>query len=64
MVPEACLKKYSEINLKRMLYRREIVIIQVALGLSGTAVTQQLRYCATNRKVACSIPAGVIGIFH
>ena len=29
-----------------------------------TAVTQWLRYCATNRKVAGSIPDGVIGIFH
>ena len=31
---------------------------------SGTAVAQWLRFCATNRKVAGSIPAGVIGIFH
>jgi hypothetical protein len=30
---------------------------------SGTAVAQLLRYCATNRKVASSIPDGVIGIF-
>jgi hypothetical protein len=30
----------------------------------GTAVTQCLRYCATNRKVAGSIPDVVIGIFH
>jgi len=29
-----------------------------------TAVEQWLRFCATNRKVAGSIPAGVIGIFH
>jgi len=28
------------------------------------AVVQLLRCCATNRKVAVSIPAGVIGIFH
>jgi hypothetical protein len=27
-------------------------------------VAQRLRYCATNRKVAGSIPDGVIGIFH
>jgi hypothetical protein len=27
-------------------------------------VAQWLRYCATNRKVAASIPEGVIGIFH
>jgi len=30
----------------------------------GTAVAQWLRFCATNRKVAGSIPAGVNGIFH
>jgi len=30
----------------------------------GTAVAQWIRYCATNRKVAGSIPDGVIGIFH
>jgi hypothetical protein len=30
----------------------------------GTAVAQCLGYCATNRKVAGSIPDGVIGIFH
>jgi hypothetical protein len=30
----------------------------------GTAVAQWLRYCATNRKVAGSIPDGAIGIFH
>jgi len=30
----------------------------------GTAVVQWLRCCATNRKVAGSIPDGVIGIFH
>ena len=30
----------------------------------GTAVAQWLRCCATNRKVAGSIPHGVIGIFH
>jgi len=31
--------------------------------LLGTAVAQWLRCCATIRKVAGSIPAGVIGIF-
>jgi len=30
----------------------------------GTAVAQWLRCCATNRKVAGSIPDGVIGTFH
>ena len=38
-------------------------IIVLAAQL-GTAVAQWLRCCATNRKVAGSIPAGVIGIFH
>ena len=31
---------------------------------AGTAVAQWLRCCDTIRKVAGSIPAGVIGIFH
>ena len=30
----------------------------------GTAVAQWVRCCATNRKIAGSIPAGVTGIFH
>jgi len=30
----------------------------------GTAKAQWLRCCTTNRKVAGSIPGGVIGIFH
>ena len=30
----------------------------------GTAVAQWLRCCATNRKVAGSIPDGVNGNFH
>ena len=30
----------------------------------GALVAQWLRCCATNWKVAGSIPAGVIGIFH
>jgi len=34
-----------------------------ATSSSGTAVAQWLRCCATNRKVAVSIPAGVIGFF-
>jgi hypothetical protein len=34
------------------------------LGLLGAAVAQLVKHCATNRKVAVSIPDGVIGIFH
>jgi hypothetical protein len=33
-------------------------------SVKEVAVAQWLRYCATNRKVAGSIPDGVIGIFH
>jgi len=33
-------------------------------GGGDRAVPQWLRCCATNRKVAGSVPAGVIGIFH
>jgi len=32
--------------------------------VKGAAVAQWLRCCATNRKVAGSIPDGVIGILH
>ena len=32
--------------------------------LSGTAMAQWLRFCATNRKVTGSIPDGATGIFH
>jgi len=32
--------------------------------LVGTGVAQWLRCCPTNRKVAGSIPDGVIGIFY
>jgi hypothetical protein len=34
-----------------------------SLGSVGTAVAQWLRYCATNQKVAGSIPDGVIEFF-
>ena len=32
--------------------------------ITKLAVAQWLKYCATNRKVAGSIPDGIIGIFH
>ena len=34
------------------------------LFLLGTTVAQCLRFCATNRKVAGSIPDGVVGNCH
>jgi len=36
----------------------------ISLYLKGTAVAQWLRCCATNRKVAGSVPAGVIKFFR
>jgi hypothetical protein len=35
-----------------------------SLSYLAPAVSQWLRYCVTNRKVAGSIPDDVIGIFH
>jgi len=48
------------------LLRRRFVplIILPTKVIKGTAVTQWLRRCATNRKVTGSIPAGITGIFH
>ena len=40
-----------------------LMYIHPSHPLSGTAVAQWLRYCATNRKVAGSIPAGVSEFF-
>jgi hypothetical protein len=36
----------------------------VHIIILGHAVAQWLRHCAANRKVAGSIPDGVIGIFY
>ena len=43
---------------------QEHMYLQEEHMLMGTAVAQWLRCCATNRKVAGSIPHDVIGIFH
>jgi hypothetical protein len=49
-----------------ILINRHIVILNYTELLRSWrhAVAQWLRHCATNRKVAGSIPDGVIGIFH
>ena len=47
------------------IHKIPIVISSSVLYISiGTAVAQWLKFCATNRKAAGSIPDGVIGIFH
>jgi len=47
----------------RLVYKFTLLVLKKKT-LFPTAVAQCLRYCATNRKVAGSIPARVIGIFH
>ena len=42
---------------------RFLLISVMVYPVLGTAVAQWLRCCATNRKVAGSIPAGVSGFF-
>jgi len=52
-------------RLQHLRYRARLSFdLAVAHGLQGTAVAQWLRRCATNRKVAGSIPDGVTGFFH
>jgi hypothetical protein len=50
------------------IYLNKIIVVVLyfvyILQKGGTAVAQWLTCCATNRKVAGSIPDGVIGIFH
>jgi hypothetical protein len=41
-----------------------IISFLCLLNFLGHAVAQWLRHCATNRKVAGSIPDCVLGIFH
>jgi len=40
-----------------------LMVMLYVPSLSGTAIAQWLRCCATDRKVAGSIPAGVSGFF-
>jgi len=51
-----CVKKRKINRLRNVLYWTRIIF-------KGIAVAQWLRCCATNRKVADSIPAGVSGFF-
>ena len=44
-------------------FSQPLTIITVTITVKGTAVAQWLRCCATNRKVAGSIPASVSGFF-
>jgi len=39
-------------------------VVEAVYTIRGTRWCSWLRHCATNRKVAGSIPDGVIGVFH
>ena len=54
----------TELKTKKVTQHPSVTILYTVHNLQGTAVAQWLRCCATNRKVACSIPDGVIGIFN
>ena len=64
--PKAILKHYNNIIQREFKYNElqfTCLRSQPYRLLLGTAVAQWLRCCATNRKVAGSIPAGVSGFF-
>ena len=55
---ETCRRSYRNKGIEK-----KISIFLVVLSEYGTAVAQWLSFCATNRKVAGSIPGCVIGFF-
>jgi hypothetical protein len=64
-VPALELFRFGNITCRYIRYVIESIwISDIFLPLQGTEVAQCLRYIATNRKVAGSVPDGVIGIFH
>ena len=60
-IPHTCHSGNWQLEKYLILYYKLRIFMRFYLG---TAVAEWLRCCATNRKVAGSIPAGVIGIFH
>ena len=65
-----CIGKGCNINIRKCQSKKDFhensykYITDCTVSIRRTAVAQWLRCCATNRKVAGSIPVGVIGIFH
>jgi hypothetical protein len=45
-------------------FHPRFAVLERKQGSYNVVPINQLRYCATNRKVAGSIPDGVTGIFH
>jgi len=50
-------------NCADITFLRAVILIHTAVSILWTMVAQWLRCCATNWKVAGSIPAGVSGFF-
>ena len=56
--------RFTCVGISGLVRRRVCSVFTLLPSSLGTAVAQWLRRCATNRKVAGSIPNGVNGIFH
>ena len=54
----------SEVPTKLRIVQTLLCFICFYQAYTGAAVAQWLKYCATNREVAGSIPVGVTGIFQ
>ena len=58
---------FSELKFTAFFEKKQQTVTKfklIVVQQEGAAVAQWLRCCATIRKVAGSIPDGVIGIFH
>ena len=55
---------YTHTPIRAYMYIYVCVCVCVYIYIWGTRWRTWLRHCATSRKVAGSIPEGVIGIFH
>jgi hypothetical protein len=62
-MPLVCRQKQCFVGEEPVKFNMFIKLKYTAI-YSKPAVAQWLRYCATNWKVAGSIPDGVIGFFH
>jgi hypothetical protein len=62
VMPSPLLRQINPVH--KFAFSLSIIIITTITSILGQAVAQWLRHCATNRKVAGSIPYGVIGIFQ
>jgi hypothetical protein len=56
-------RQYCKAAVLRDMIKGTLRIFPTSPWDRGTAVAQWLRYCATNRKVAGSMPDGVLGFF-